>query len=96
MYAITFDMKIDDLKKNYGKPCNSVYDEIRQEMDNLGFKWTQDNLYISNNLENMLTSVYKAINKLAKIEWFKKSVRAIYAFKVEDWSDFTSIVKDKS
>lgn len=37
--------------------------------------------------------MFKAINKLSKIDWFKKSVRDIRAFKVEDWSDFTEIVK---
>lgn len=34
------------------------------------------------------------INRLSNIEWFKKSVRDIYAFKVEDWSDFTNIVRN--
>ncbi|GAA8950329.1 hypothetical protein HpSLK91_11840 [Helicobacter pylori] len=43
--------------------------------------------------ENTLAQVYKAINKLSQIEWFKKSVRDIRAFKVEDFSDFIEIVK---
>ncbi|MGN8525711.1 YafQ family addiction module toxin [Helicobacter pylori] len=43
--------------------------------------------------ENTLAQVYKAINKLSQIEWFKKSVRDIRAFKVKDFSDFTEIVK---
>ncbi|MFP6243080.1 hypothetical protein ACLGDO_05995 [Helicobacter pylori] len=43
--------------------------------------------------KNTLAQVYKAINKLSQIEWFKKSVRDIRAFKVEDFSDFTEIVK---
>ncbi|MCQ2814099.1 YafQ family addiction module toxin [Helicobacter pylori] len=38
--------------------------------------------------ENTLVQ-YKAINKLSQIEWFKKSVRDIRAFKVENFSDFT-------
>lgn len=38
MYAIAFDMKIDDLRKYYGDPYNQAYDEIRQEMDSLGFE----------------------------------------------------------
>ncbi|MCQ2894161.1 virulence-associated protein D [Helicobacter pylori] len=33
------------------------------------------------------------MNKLSQIEWFKKSVRGIRAFKVENFSDFTEIVK---
>ena len=93
MYAIAFDLKIDDLKKEYGEPYNQAYDEIRQELENIGFSWTQGSVYISKSQENNLTTVYKAINKLVNITWFKKSVRDIRAFKVEDWSDFTEIVK---
>ena len=33
------------------------------------------------------------IYALKKIVWFKASVRDIRAFKVENWSDFTQIVK---
>ena len=44
---------------------------------------------------NSLTFVYKAIDKLKHIDWFKKSVRDIRAFKIEDWSDFTEIVKEE-
>lgn len=93
MYAIAFDLKIDDLKKYYGEPYNRAYDEIRQELEALGFEWTQGSLYMSGQDTNTLTSVYKAINRLQSIDWFKQSVRDIKAFKVEDWSDFTEIVK---
>ena len=93
MYAIAFDLKIDDLKKTYGEAYNRAYDEIRQELENIGFEWTQGSVYISKDQNNTLTTVYKAINKLSQIQWFKDSVRDIRAFKVEDWSDFTEIVK---
>ena len=39
-------------------------------------------------------NLYKAINDLSKFEWFRKAVRDIRAYKVEDWSDFTQIVKN--
>ncbi|MBQ6975720.1 MAG: virulence protein [Selenomonadaceae bacterium] len=93
MFALAFDLKIDDLKREYGDPYNRAYDEIRQELEHLGFEWTQGSVYISKSEKDTLTTVYKAINKLSKIDWFKKSVRDIRAFKVEDWSDFTDIVK---
>ena len=51
-------------------------------------------VYINKSNENSLTTVYKAISRLSKIEWFRNSVRDIRAFKVEDWSDFTEIVKN--
>lgn len=94
MYAIAFDLKIDELKKTYGDPYNGAYDEIRQELEALGFEWTQGSVYINSDNSNSLTTVYKAINRLSKIGWFKQSVRDIRAFKVEDWSDFTEIVKE--
>jgi virulence-associated protein VapD len=40
-----------------------------------------------------MANLYLAIETLKKIEWFRKSVRDIRAFRVEDWSDFTSVVK---
>lgn len=94
MYAIAFDLKIDELKKHYGEPYNKAYDEIRQELEQIGFEWTQGSVYISTSEKDNLTHVYRAINMLSKIDWFKKSVRDIRAFKVEDWSDFTDIVKN--
>jgi virulence-associated protein VapD len=93
MYAIAFDLKIEDLKKHYGEPYNKAYDEIRQELEALGFEWTQGSVYASHAKENTLTTVYKAINRLSQIQWFRQSVRDIRAFKIEDWSDFTEIVK---
>ena len=93
MYAIAFDLKIDELRKEYGDPYNKAYDEIRQELESIGFEWTQGSVYISTSEKDSLTTVYKAINKLSSITWFKNSVRDIRAFKVEDWSDFTEIVK---
>ena len=95
MYAIAFDLKIDDLKKSYGEPYNGAYDEIKRELEALGFQWMQGSLYMSNATNNTLVHVFNAINRLKEIDWFVTSVRDIRAFKVEDWSDFTETVKKK-
>jgi len=63
MYAIAFDLKIDDLKKEYGEPYNKAYDEIRIELEKLGFRWVQGSIYISDNTQNSLVTVYNAINR---------------------------------
>ena len=93
MYALSFDMEVAKLKEHYGEPYNKAYDEIKVMMESLGFTWAQGSLYIAKNEINNLTAVYKIINKLSKVRWFSESVRDIRAFKVEDWSDFTDIVK---
>lgn len=95
MYAIAFDLNIDTLKQEYGDLYNRAYDEIRKELETLGFEWTQGSIYINHSDKDSLTTVYKAINRLSHIKWFQQSVRDISAFKVEDWSDFTEVVKSE-
>jgi virulence-associated protein VapD len=54
---------------------------------------TQGSVYLTE--KNDIANLYRAIEALKKIDWFKKSVRDIRAFRVEDWSDFTMVIKDE-
>lgn len=90
MFAIAFDMLISDLKKQYGEPYNNAYFEIGKILRQYEFYNTQGSLYLSTN--NDMGNLYKAVDALRKVEWFRCSVRDIRAFKVENWSDFTDIV----
>ncbi len=93
-YAIVFDLKVDELKKTYGELYNTAYKEIKKELAVFEFEWIQGSLYIETNDANNLAKVYQAINRLSQIDWFKQSVRYIKAFKIEDLSDFTEIIKN--
>jgi virulence-associated protein VapD len=42
-----------------------------------------------------MANLTKAMIKLKSIDWFRKSVRDIRAFKVEDWSNFTDFMKEE-
>jgi len=57
MYALAFDLKIDDLKREYGEPYNRAYDEIRQELESVGFARTQGSVYINQTPQNGLAEV---------------------------------------
>ena len=92
MYAIAFDLEIAALKAQYGDPYNQAYYEVERELGNFSFYRAQGSVYLYDG-ENGLADVYRAINRLSSITWFKNSVRDIRAFKVEDWSNFTDIVK---
>jgi len=92
MYAIAFDMVIADLKEYYGEPYNNAYFEIGQVLRNYDFFNTQGSVYLTTKSD--MANLYRAIEALKKIDWFKKSVRDIRAFRVEDWSDFTDVVKE--
>ena len=91
MYAIAFDMLIADLKEHYGEPYNNAYFEIKTVLREYEFFNTQGSVYLT--AKNDMANLYCAIESLKKIDWFKKSVRDIRAFRVEDWSDFTAVIK---
>ena len=92
MFAISFDIVISDLKTHYGEPYNRAYFEIKTLLNKHDFEWIQGSTYLTQSDD--LGTLYKAIVALSKIHWFKKSVRDIRGFKVENWSDFTEIIKN--
>ncbi len=92
MFAIAFDMVIEDLKLYYGEPYNNAYFDIKNELRKYGFYNTQGIVYLSENKD--MSNLFKAIYALKNIEWFKNSVRDIRAFRVEDWSNFTDLIKN--
>lgn len=91
MYAIAFDMVVADLKEHYGEPYNNAYFEIKTILREFEFYNTQGSVYLTE--KNDMANLHRAIEALRKIEWFKKSVRDIRVFRVEDWSNFTDLVK---
>ena len=92
MFAISFDMNISDLEVHYGKPYNRAYYEIKSVLKKNNFNWIQGSTYLTGSDD--MGNVVKAIMDLSKIGWFKKSVRDIRGYKVENWSDFTEIVRN--
>jgi len=45
------------------------------------------------NADNLL-NLFNAVNALKAIDWFRKSVRDIRGYRVEEWSDFTESVRN--
>lgn len=92
MYAISFDMVVADLKQYYGEPYNNAYFEIKTELRKFGFYNAQGSLYLTE--DRNMANLFRAIDALKRIDWFKKSVRDLRAFRIEDWSNFTDFVKE--
>lgn len=92
MFAIAFDMSIEDLRKNYGDPYNNAYYEINVVLRKYDFYNTQGSVYLTE--KNDMSFLFQAIEALKSIDWFRKSVRDIRAFRVEDWSDFTKFITE--
>ena len=80
-------------KKNFLKQYKNYY-EISNVLQEYNFFRAQGSVYLRENSD--LANLMEAIQALADIEWFANSVRDIRAFKIEDWSNFTRIVKKKA
>ncbi len=96
MYALSFDMTVADLTSSYpGKQYNNAYYEIKRELAKYGFEWIQGSTYLhkSTSEDGELADLFSAVYALKSIEWFRASVRDIRGFKVEDWSNFTNILR---
>ncbi|HFX4343593.1 TPA: virulence factor [Escherichia coli] len=91
MYAISFDLTIADTEKHHPKGVSQAYNDISSTLKRYGFERIQGSLY-TNSDENM-ANLFQAMNALKALEWFPNSVRDIRAFRIEQWSDFTSSIK---
>jgi virulence-associated protein VapD len=91
MYAVAFDLKVVDTEKYHPKGISQAYSEIGEILGEHGFSRVQGSLYVTDD-ENM-ANLFLAIQSLRDRAWFPKSVRDIRAFRVEQWSNFTEVVK---
>jgi virulence-associated protein VapD len=91
MFAITFDLKVAEVKRHHPKAVNRAYEEIRQTLARNGFAWKQGSVYI--NPGGGLVELLEAMNSLKALSWFPSSVREIRAFRLENNSDFTASIK---
>jgi len=93
MYAIAFDLVVAETKKHHPKgDPSAAYREIYETLvSKHGFEWKQGSVYIL--ADDDMAKLFAAIMDLKALLWFPGSVRDIRAFRVEQWSDFTPIVK---
>ncbi|MBR1593392.1 MAG: virulence protein [Bacteroidales bacterium] len=100
MYAIAFDLVVKALQENYGENYTRAYYDVKAVLRKYGFFNVQGSVYIQYPLQQnadgsdaSMPNLYLAINALKSLPWFSACVRDIRVFRVENWSDMTSIVK---
>jgi len=91
MYAVAFDLIVAESEKHHPKGVAAAYTDIAEVLKEHSFRRIQGSLYVTDN-EDMAT-LFLAIQSLRTKLWFSKSVRDIRAFRIEQWSDFTNVVK---
>ncbi|MDH2431058.1 virulence factor [Pokkaliibacter sp. MBI-7] len=91
MYAIAFDLVVADTQNNHPKSVAQAYIDIAATLGQYGFSRIQGSLYVTEKED--MANLFLAIQALRGMTWFPQSVRDIRAFRIEQWSDFTSLVK---
>ena len=89
MFAIAFDLVVADTAQHHPKGVSQAYADIGSA--NFGFTRVQGSLYTTPSED--LANLFGAIMALKALPWLPASVRDIRAFRVEQWSDFTKLVK---
>ena len=91
MFAIAFDLVVQETAYHHPKGVSQAYADIGNVLAQFGFNRVQGSLY-TNNSED-LANLFSAITALKALPWLPASVRDIRAFRVEQGSDFTTLVK---
>ncbi|NOU22722.1 MAG: virulence factor [Methyloglobulus sp.] len=91
MYAVAFGLVVADTLQNHPKGVSQAYIDIGSVLHDYGFERVQGSLYVTENED--MANLFLAIQALKSRAWFPRSVRDIRAFRIEQWSDFTAVVK---
>jgi virulence-associated protein VapD len=92
VYAITFDMDIDQLRIHYGDPYNNAYTDIRRVLQAEGFNWQQGNVYFGGPAVTSATVMTALIALTTQLPWFAASVRDLRMLRIEEFNDLLPVV----
>ena len=93
VYAIAFDMDIDQLRTHYGDPYNNAYLEIRRVLQQHGFTWQQGSMYFGGPDVTAVGCVIAAQELARSLPWFAASVRHIRMLRIEELNDLMPAVQ---
>jgi virulence-associated protein VapD len=93
VYAIAFDMDIEQLRINDGEPYNNAYLEIRRILQRHGFTWQQGSVYFGGSEINAVTCVLASQDLARSLPWFASSVRDIRMLRIEEMNDLMAAVQ---
>jgi virulence-associated protein VapD len=93
VYAIAFDMDIEQLRVHYGDPYNNAYLEIRRVLERHHFQWQQGSVYFGDASVTAATVMVAVIDLTTQLPWFAASVRDIRMLRIEELNDLMPVVQ---
>jgi virulence-associated protein VapD len=93
VYAIAFDMDIEQLRVHYGDPYNNAYLEIRRILERHHFQWQQGSVYFGDASVTAATVMLAVIDLATQLPWFAAAVRDIRMLRIEELNDLMPVVQ---
>jgi virulence-associated protein VapD len=93
MFAIAFDLIVAETLKAHPKGVSQAYTDISAALERYQFARIQGSVYVCQSED--MANLFQAITALKALPWFAASVRDIRAFRIEQWSDFTPLIKQQ-
>src|SRR3954464_7436578 len=93
VYAIAFDMDIEQLRVHYGDPYNNAYLEVRRVLEGHQFQWQQGSVYFGGPAVTAATVMVAVIDLTTRLPWFAASVRDIRMLRIEELNDLMPVVQ---
>jgi virulence-associated protein VapD len=93
VYAVAFDMDIEQLRTHYGDPYNNAYLEIRRVLEGHQFQWQQGSVYFGGPAVTAASVMVAVIDLTTRLPWFAASVRDIRMLRIEEMNDLMPVVQ---
>ncbi len=93
VYAIAFDMDVEQLRVHYGDPYNNAYLEIRRVLERHGFQWQQGSVYFGGPAVAAATVMVAVIDLTTTLPWFASAVRDIRMLRIDELNDLMPVVQ---
>ena len=91
MFAIAFDLVVADAETHHPRGVTAAYADIANTLRKFDFERIQGSVYVTETDD--MANLFAALLALKALPWFPHAVRDIRGFRIENWSDFTPIIK---
>jgi virulence-associated protein VapD len=93
VYAVAFDMDVEQLRVHYGDAYNNAYLEVRRVLERHHFQWQQGSVYFGDATVTAATVMVAVIDLATQLTWFAASVRDIRMLRIEELNDLMPVVR---
>ena len=91
MLAIAFDLIVADAEEHHPRGVSAADADIAGTLRQFSFERIQGSVYVTE--EDDMANLFAALLALRALPWLPQAVRDIRGFRIENWSDFTPIIK---